>query len=113
MYCQLVTSTSAAIELHWPPNTFRCPILAGTPKFGSSSCRHITAVAAVENSSGRKKIADSTARLRWNPADQTPSRTLTGAWISVLPTSRAAVIQVDCHTVPSRKNLLQFAAPVN
>src|SRR5579859_571112 len=101
MYCQLVTSTRAAIEVHCPPNTFRCPIFDGTPKLGSRSCRHITAVAAVENSSGRKKTAESTARLRWNPADQTPSRMLIGAWISVFPTSRAAVIQVDCHTVPS------------
>ena len=49
------------------------PTVWASPKLGSSSDENSRAIAALDISSGRKKIVLRTARDLWGPAHQTPS----------------------------------------
>src|SRR5689334_20959782 len=70
------------------------------------------AIAAVDISSGRKKIDDSTARLRCRPAAHTPRSRASGVCTAQHSTVSTALIRSESHTEESDSNRLQLSRPL-
>jgi hypothetical protein len=112
MNCQPTTNTIAASAPVLEPRMFwNGPNSAASPKYGSSSRFHINATAALDNSSGRKKIDDRIARLRCGPAAHTPSSSAMGVCVAQPSAVSRSVVFVASRIRSSLNSRTQLSNP--
>src|SRR5579875_3223544 len=116
VHCHRATNVSTPIASAGLPNRSPDPNSHGSswgsPKLGSSSARQTIATAAEDMSSGMKYSAVSTERERPRPAAQTPSRTLTGVWVTTPSAVSSSISQMLCRMTGSENRWDQFPNPI-